>query len=163
MKELLLQFSGYHLWANGLLLAVINELPPEKQQAIVKSSFNSLYKTVLHIWEAESIWWQRLKQQEQVIRPGDNFSGGMKEVGEELMQQSAQWNEWVANCNELALQQAFVYKNSKKEQFEQPFYQVLLHLFNHGTYHRGQLVTLLRQLEVEKIPATDFIVWSRRK
>ncbi|MBD0288544.1 MAG: DNA polymerase, partial [Flavisolibacter sp.] len=42
-------------------------------------------------------------------------------------------------------------------------YQMLLHLFNHGTYHRGQLVNMLRQLEVSPIPQTDFIVWSRRK
>jgi uncharacterized damage-inducible protein DinB len=40
---------------------------------------------------------------------------------------------------------------------------MLLHLFNHGTYHRGQLVTMLRELGIEKIPPTDFIVWSRRK
>jgi uncharacterized damage-inducible protein DinB len=40
---------------------------------------------------------------------------------------------------------------------------MLLHVFNHGTYHRGQLVTMLRQLGIENIPATDFIVWSREK
>jgi uncharacterized damage-inducible protein DinB len=40
---------------------------------------------------------------------------------------------------------------------------MLLHLFNHNTYHRGQLVTMLRQLGMDKIPATDFIVWSRKK
>ncbi|MGZ3851281.1 MAG: DinB family protein [Flavisolibacter sp.] len=40
---------------------------------------------------------------------------------------------------------------------------MLLHAFNHGTYHRGQLVNMLRQLGVDKIPGTDFIAWSRRK
>ncbi len=58
---------------------------------------------------------------------------------------------------------AFDYENSKGEQFKQPIFQMLLHVFNHGTYHRGQLVTMLRQLGVENIPATDFIVWSREK
>jgi uncharacterized damage-inducible protein DinB len=38
---------------------------------------------------------------------------------------------------------------------------VFLHVLNHGTYHRGQLVNMLRQLGIEKIPQTDFIVWSR--
>ena len=42
-------------------------------------------------------------------------------------------------------------------------YGFILHAINHNTYHRGQIVTMLRQLGVEKIPATDFIVWSRRK
>ena len=40
---------------------------------------------------------------------------------------------------------------------------MLLHLFNHQTFHRGQLVTMLRQNGIEKIPATDFIVFSRTK
>jgi uncharacterized damage-inducible protein DinB len=40
---------------------------------------------------------------------------------------------------------------------------MLLHLFNHGTYHRGQLVNQLRQLGIAKIPPTDFIIWSRKK
>ena len=163
MKELLVQFSNYHLWANGLLLDTIIALPQEKQQAIVKSSFNSLYKTLLHMWDAESIWWQRLNQYELIIKQSENFSGGMKDLSNAMPQQSTQWKEWIANNNEEALKGNFTYTNSRKEHFEQPVYQMLLHLFNHGTYHRGQLVTMLRQLDVEQIPGTDFIIWSRTK
>jgi len=47
--------------------------------------------------------------------------------------------------------------------YKQPVCQMILHVFNHGTYHRGQLVNMLRQLGIEKIPQTDFIVWSRKK
>ena len=50
-----------------------------------------------------------------------------------------------------------------KAQFKQPTWQMLLHVFNHGTYHRGQLVNMLRQLGVSRIPATDFALWSRGK
>ena len=38
---------------------------------------------------------------------------------------------------------------------------MLHHVFNHGTYHRGQLINMLRQLGVEKLPQTDFSVWTR--
>ena len=51
----------------------------------------------------------------------------------------------------------------KREMFKQPVWQMILHVFNHGTYHRGQLINMLRQLGVEKISQTDFIVWSRKK
>jgi len=51
----------------------------------------------------------------------------------------------------------------KGEHFKQPIYKMLLHVFNHGTYHRGQIVNMLRQLGIEKIPQTDFIVWSRKR
>jgi uncharacterized damage-inducible protein DinB len=104
-----------------------------------------------------------MKLSERITRPSENFSGKMKDAAESLLQQNKIWNEWVRSAQEHMLQHVFIYQTTKKEQFKQPVYQMLLHLFNHGTYHRGQLVTMLRQLGVEKIPPTDFIVWSRRK
>ena len=163
MKEIFIQYSTYNTWANGLLLVAITHLPEEQQKAGVKSSFPSLYKTVLHMYDAESIWWQRLKLQEKVNIPSESYSGSMKELSDQLLQQNRQWQQWIANATEHALQHEFIYRNLKKERFKQPVYQMLLHLFNHGTYHRGQLVTILRQLGIEKIPQTDFIVWSRKE
>jgi len=163
MKELLQQFSAYNVWANRLLLEAINNLPAEKQTQTVQSSFNSLQKTVVHMWDAESIWWQRLKLSERILRASDSFNGTFSEAAANLLQQNKQWNEWVMNAQEHMLQHSFIYQNSKREQFKQPVYQMLLHLFNHNTYHRGQLVIMLRQVGVENIPATDFIVWSRKK
>lgn len=163
MKELLLQLSVYNIWANRLLLDVINTLPPEKQTQTVSGSFSNLLKTSLHLWDAESIWWQRMKLSERIIVPSQNFEGSVKEVSLGLLQQSKQWNEWVMHAPEHALLHEFIYQNTKREQFKQPVFQMLLHVFNHGTYHRGQIVTMLRELEVNKIPQTDFIVWSRQK
>ena len=163
MKEIILQYANYHTWANNLLLSAIQSLPAEQQHAELKSSFPSLYKTVLHMLDAESIWWQRLKLQEKVERPSGTFSGDMATLSNLLQQQNRQWQDWVASATEPALQHEFIYYNSRKERFKQPVYQMLMHMFNHGTYHRGQIVTMLRELGVEKIPATDFIVWSRKR
>lgn len=163
MKELLQQFATYNIWANQKIMELILSLPEEKQMAEVPSSFNSLYKTVLHMWDAESAWWQRMKLQERLVIPSENFNGTIKDLVNGLMQQSAQWLDWVSSASDIALDHVFQYQNSKKEQFKQPIYQMMLHVFNHGTYHRGQLINMLRQLGVEKLPQTDFIVWSRKK
>ena len=163
MKELFVQYANYNGWANSLLLTAIESLTEEQQKQKIKSSFPSLYATTLHMLDAESIWWQRVKLQERVNRPSDEFSGTMKELSAQLIQQNKLWQDWVSGINEHGLQHEFIYFNSKKERFKQPVYQMLLHLFNHGSYHRGQIVTMLRQLGVEKIPQTDFIVWSRKK
>ena len=163
MKEIFIQYASYNTWANKLLLDAIQKLTDEQQRREVRSSFPSLHKTVLHMLDAESIWWQRIKLQEKIIRPSDEFSGSFTELSKLLQQQGRQWLEWVSNTAEHGFQHEFIYYNSNKERFKQPVHQMLLHLFNHGTYHRGQLVTMLRQLGVEKIPATDFIVWSRKK
>jgi uncharacterized damage-inducible protein DinB len=163
MKELLVQLSSFNLWANQLLFHVIEQLPEEKQKQEVNSSFNSVYKTALHMWSAESIWWQRMKLQERISIPMETFTGDMKELSSHLLQQNKMWNEWILAANEHQLEHVFQYQNSKREQFKQPIYQMLIHVFNHATYHRGQLVTILRQLGIEKIPPTDFIVWSRKE
>src|SRR5947209_7734224 len=150
MKTLLVQFSEYTFWANRAILDTINQLPGELHQQEVASSFNSLEKTVLHMLDAESIWWQRLKLQERISRPSDTFKGSMKELSDQLLQSNRQWTEWINGVQEHVLQHVFQYHNSKKEQFKQPIYQMLLHLFNHNTYHRGQIVTMLRELKADK-------------
>src|SRR5438046_9799895 len=144
MKEIIRSYATYNTWANQLLFAAVLSQTDEEQHREVKSSFSSLYKTLLHLLDAESIWWQRLKLQEKIDRPSDNFTGDTQALVARLQQQDKQWEEWVANANEAALQHEFIYFNSKKERFKQPVYQMLLHLFNHNTYHRGQLVTNLR-------------------
>ena len=112
--------------------------------------------------DAESIWWQRMKLLEQIVRPSDGFQGSCADISKALMQQSKQWQQWVLNAQPHMLDHEFIYQNNKREKFKQPVFQVLTHIFNHGTYHRGQLVTMLRQLEVSNIPSTDFIIWSRK-
>ena len=67
----------------------------------------------------------------------------------------------MKNASEANIVHVFAYQNSKRELFKQPVYEVLLQLFNHQTYHRGQLTNMLRQLGIDKIAATDFIVFSR--
>jgi len=163
MKEVISQLSAYNIWANQLLLDTINQLTEEQQTQELPSSFKSLYKTILHMLDAESLWWQRMKLQERFNRPSDDFSGDMKELSHNLLHQNRQWHEWVNNANEHQLEHVFLYQNSKREQFKQPIYQMLVHMFNHGTYHRGQLVNMLRQVGAEKVPKTDFIEWSRRR
>lgn len=163
MKELLKQMSTYNIWANQKIIDVILSLNEEKQMAEVPSSFNSIHKTLLHMWDAESVWWQRMKLHERFVRPSDNFKGTTRDVVNGLMSQSKLWEGWVSNVSELMLEHVFEYRNDKKEQIKMPIWQMLTHVFNHDTYHRGQLINMLRQLGVEKIPPTDFSVWSRKK
>ena len=162
MKELLKQYATYNVWASQRIFDVIIALPEEKQLAEVPSSFTSLFKTVLHMLDAENIWWQRMKMQERIAVPSENFTGSFQELANVLLQQSRQWEEWVSSASDLSLDHVFQYYN-KKEHFKMPVYQMIHHVFNHGTYHRGQLITMLRQLGVEKLPQTDFSLWTRVK
>jgi uncharacterized damage-inducible protein DinB len=129
----------------------------------VPSSFRSLRSTLVHMWDADSVWWHRLKMQEGIVAPGNRFTGTTDELAGALLQQGKQWEAWIAQASEAAIGHVFHYQNSRRELFKQPVYQMLLHVFNHATYHRGQLVNILRQLNIDTIPQTDFIAWSRMK
>lgn len=163
MKQLLQQYAAYNYWANLRLL----ECLAASDQALLNSetggSFGTILKTMVHMWDAESIWWQRIKLAEYVIKPGDNFNAGLEELGRKLLKQSSDWEEWVKASNEAALVHVFSYQNTKKELFKQPVAEALMHLFNHQSYHRGQVICQLRNAGVEKIPSTDFIQFTRKK
>ena len=137
------------------------ELSEQEVHQQLSSSYPSIFRTVLHMWDAESMWWQRLKLQEKVVRPSDSAPDNLANVSKSLLDQSGKWSNWVSRASEHALEHVFAYQNTKREQFKQPVYQVVIHLVNHSSYHRGQLVNMLRQLNHGNIPATDFIVWSR--
>ena len=163
MKELLGQYASYNVWANQKLAECTLSLSEETALKEVPSSFSTLQATLLHMWDAESIWWQRMKLQEGIVAPSANFKGTTRDVVTALQHQNKLWESWIGNASPAALDHVFMYYNSKRESFKQPIFQMLMHVFNHGTYHRGQLVNMLRQLGIQKIPQTDFVVWARSK
>jgi len=163
MKKILQEYAAYHIWANTRLFDCINQLTDEQIYHEVVSSFPGIFNTVLHIWDAERAWWMRLQKDQEIISVEDWFKGDFKELLVDLQEQSQQWQDWINATTDETLQQLFSYKSFNGEPFTQPLYEVIFHVFNHGTYHRGQLVTILRQLGVDKIPATDMILFSRNK
>jgi uncharacterized damage-inducible protein DinB len=162
MKELLQQYTAYNIWATKQLTDRISKLSDEEINREVASSFPSLYKTVQHMWLAEEAWWQRLKLTENIVLESEKFTGSFQELTNALAKQSLQWKNWVDTATDTQLNHVFAYVRNK-EQFKMVVYQMMQHVFNHATYHRGQLVTMLRQLGADKIPSTDFSTFCMKK
>src|SRR5687768_16564677 len=118
MKELLKQLASYKIWANQKITDLILSLPEEKQLTEVPSSFNSLHKTLLHMWDSEAAWWQRLKLQERIVIPSENFIGNLQDVVTGLLSQNRQWDDWIGNASEVSIDHVVQYYNSKKEHFK---------------------------------------------
>src|SRR6266498_3306860 len=95
MKEILQQYASYNLWANERLLNLVLTQDESLHKQVVPGSFPTLYATFLHIWDVESIWWQRIKLQEHIVLPSESSNPDMKEVAEGLLSQSKQWETWV--------------------------------------------------------------------
>jgi uncharacterized damage-inducible protein DinB len=161
MKELLEEYAAYNLLANQKITQAILSMDEALHQQLVPSSFPNIYSTILHMWDAESIWWQRVKLHEHLVVPSTNFNPTTKEAINGLLNQSTLWKDYLLASSELRLRHVFEYKTRHKESMKQPLYRVIHHVFNHSTYHRGQLVTMMRVLGETKIPPTDFVQLSK--
>ena len=163
MKELLVQLASYNAWANKMLTDVVLSLSEEQQYQQLESSFPTLYATIMHMWIAESAWWQRVKLHEKINIPAEDANPSITDAVKGLMQQSSAWDDWTSQASEMMLQHVYAYQNSKRDQFKQPVYETLQHDFNHSTYHRGQLITMMRTLGIKTLPQTDFSFYCRKK
>lgn len=163
MQTMIADYAAYNQWANGALLKVVKTLDASQQQKEIISSFPSVYSTLLHVLSAETIWWQRMHNEPQTAWTLKDAGLSCVAIIDGISRQDKLWAEWVTTLQTEQLQSMMGYKTSKQEYFEQPLWEILMHLFNHSTYHRGQLVTMLRQLGITQLPGTDFILWCRNK
>jgi uncharacterized damage-inducible protein DinB len=164
MKELLLQLARYNAWANGKMIDLLKTVPAPLLDQELASSFPSLRKTVLHVWSAEDIWLQRLLLAEHPVFAADGFRGGNDQLLQAWQKTDTDLVAFVEKqYDDRSFEHICQYYNLQKKSFKQPVGEILLHLFNHSTYHRGQIVTLLHQAGVTKIPATDFVVFQRTR
>ena len=162
MKEILLQYAQYNVWANKLITEVLLKLEGDATEKEIISSFPSVNATVLHTWSAEFIWLQRLQLVEHPVWVQGEFTGTFEEAVAGWYQVSLSLKHFVERqYDDRALEHTLQFYDRQKVSHKMPVYQVLLHVFNHSTQHRGQLITMLRQLGATKIPSTDFESFAR--
>ena len=164
MKELLLQYAKYNVWANKRIIDVMLKLAAGKLEQEVISSFPSIQDTVRHIWGAENIWLQRLLLTEQPVWAPDSFTGTFNDLCTQWSSASAGMISFVEKqYDDRGFTHVLQYYDRQHQPVKIPVYVVLNHAFNHSTDHRGQLVTMLRQVGVNKIPATDLSLFMVNK
>ncbi len=163
MLHSLINHLEYNLWANeriGHLLMAQDDSVIYREQP---SSFASIAKTVLHIWDAEVFWLSRMKGGKIADWPSKTFNGGKAEMLKGFINSSSLLIQFGKDKGERFQEEKLVYKNLKGDQFENTIEEILFHLVNHGTYHRGQIITLLRGSGVSQAISTDLIVWARER
>ena len=148
----------YNRWANARILDVVSRLSAEQFTADFSSSFRSVRDTVTHILSAEWIWLRRWKgaSPTAMLHPADfpdlvALRAKWAEVEKEQM-------DFVEQLTDESLVSLLAYTNTKGERWEYPLGQMMQHVVNHSSYHRGQIISFLRQLGAEAV-ATDFLVF----
>ena len=152
---------AYSVWANETLVARLKNLDEKILHQEVKSSFPSIAKTLLHMWDAESIWLKRFQGISLTDWPSKDFKGTTTDLLTNVVQSSRDLQAFIKSQGDSFIKGTVKYKNLKGNEFEDPIDYLLHHIVNHGTYHRGQITTMLRELGVTDPAATDIIFYWR--
>ena len=161
-KDYFIQLADYNIWANNIVHSWFEKITDEQWEQPIVSSFESINATALHIARAETIWLDRLNNSSSPVWPPADFKGSKKETMEVWKTASQNFKSFVENFDESKMQTNLIYKRINGEAFEQPHYQIFSHVFNHSTYHRGQIVTLLRQVGFTDVSSTDMSGFFRK-
>ena len=152
----------FNYWAKARIMRVVETLSGEQFTKNLGSSHGGIHETLVHIVGAEHIWLSRWIGQPvfKLLDPNDYLTiPTVRQKWDEVEQGMSQF---VSNLTEENLSALVTYKTTEGKQFSNPLWQMMHHLVNHSTYHRGQIVTMLRQLGVKPI-GTDLITFYREK
>ncbi|MBL8000458.1 MAG: DinB family protein [Flavobacteriales bacterium] len=153
--HLLREYAAYDQWANGRLLERLEREDPALLDAPVKSSFPTLRDTLLHVRDAEHVWLCRLQGLQH------NWPAEADRSLATLLKHGALLQTYVMGLDQAELERERTYHDLKGNAHHQAAWRMLMHCFNHSSYHRGQVVTIMRGLGLEGIPAMDLVVYQR--
>ncbi len=161
-KSYFIQLAEYNVWANNIFCSWFEKISDEQWTQEITSSFNSIQATVLHIIGAEHIWLQRMNKEENHIWLPSVFAGSKDEHIALWKKTSAALKDFVESFDENNLKKNLDFKRLNGDPYSMPYCELLAHVFNHSTYHRGQLVTMLRQAGFTDVEATDMLLFFRK-
>lgn len=147
---------AYTEWATARLLSAARELSPEELARDFGTANRSILGTLVHVFGADRVWLARLQGGAQEW-PGDYDIPGLESEWSALY---ARWQSWAAGLDSAALQARLSYLDLKGNAWVSPVWQIVLHVVNHGTHHRGQVAGFLRAMG-RKPPVLDLIAYYR--
>jgi Uncharacterized protein conserved in bacteria len=154
MKSILTDYTTYNLWANKQIVHKLQTLDEAQVRQSFTGSFPSLHQINCHLWNAQSIWLQRLLLHEHIsIESPDSNITSIEAAYEGLLLSSYQLIDFVQKqLDDKAFSHEVIYKNMNGELCKNTVYDCIHHCINHSTFHRGQTINFLRALGVTKIP-----------
>lgn len=126
-------------------------LPAEQLVKDLKGSFHSIHGTLVHLFQADSIWLDRVEGR-PTGGPGDYPAPGCTfELRDAWLELLDKMLDWAAGLSEAGWSREASYKTLAGVPYTTPLWQIALHIVNHGSYHRGQLTSMLRQLGIKPV------------
>ena len=155
----------YTEWANSLVMEAADELPDEGLRSDVGISHKSIFGTLAHMAGAEWIWLERWHGRSPA--KAEAWSLWTTESCPDLATLRERWNgvvdrrtQFINELDEERLAAALSFKLLSGDPSSMRLVDQMQHVANHATMHRGQVVGMIRQMEIEP-PSTDLLFYLR--
>ncbi len=150
----------YHYWARDRVLDAASALTPDQLTRDMGNSFRSVRDTLAHLYGAEWAWCSRWNGVSPTAFPDHPLP--------DVAALRARWTELEANVRAVVdrmggegLDRTIEYKMLNGDTRSSVFWQMVQHVVNHASYHRGQVTTMLRQMGVAPPQGMDLITFYR--
>ena len=151
----------YHYWARDRAFEAVDSLTPEQYNRDLANSFRSIRETVTHVYAAEWAWYERWKgQSPTALLPADRFAD-LAALREAWTDQERNLRGYIDRLGDGGVSRIIEYKLLSGQAGASPVWQMVQHVVNHASYHRGQITTMLRQIGAEPPKPMDLIAYYR--
>lgn len=157
----LLSMARYHRWAHQRLRERVDEMSEEAYHAEAGIAFDTVHGTLNHMLLVDNLWYHRLREE---VYEFDSLTQELESQPEKLwlklVARADHFIDMLETMGEEYVQTTFTYENSAGLEYENERGQILAHVFNHGTHHRGQISAAMTVLGYEW-PKLDYLYFLR--
>jgi uncharacterized damage-inducible protein DinB len=149
---------AYNEWANAQMLQSLESIDAERFAQNAGGSFGSLRDTLAHLVAVEWVWLSRWTGTSPTAVPDWAIESRLEKLRAKLAEIEKERALLIAALTDDSVHRRVAYRNLKGDALEYSLHDLLAHLVNHSTYHRGQIATLLRQAGGTPI-STDLLLF----
>jgi uncharacterized damage-inducible protein DinB len=150
MLEYFKRLFEYEFWATERVLDALKNIDPKANE--------KLFKTASHVLVANQVWLYRLLKR---LPANLDRVLDLKECNALFVTSKEEWKKYLSGLSEVQMGDKIAYENSKGTHYENALPDILAHIVNHGSYHRGQIASLVKQAGGDPVN-TDFIGFVRQ-
>ncbi|UVE18410.1 DinB family protein [Pseudomonas sp. LS44] len=155
--ERLLAYNG---WANRRLLASLRVLDEASYRAPCGLFFGSLHGTLNHLAVADRLWLARVRGEPQPFTRLDaEAAGDLESLAEFLAAGLRAWQQWLSTQDDDSLAASLHYRSVSNGEQQRGLADIVSHLVNHGSHHRGQATAALTAMG-QPAPELDYIYFT---
>jgi uncharacterized damage-inducible protein DinB len=153
----------FHYWARDRMLAALDPLTADQYTRDLGSSFRSIRDTAVHIYAAEWAWYLRWQGESPTALVKSETLPDVASLRRMWHEHETKVRSFLDQMGEKGVDRVIEYRLLSGEAGASPFWQMLQHVVNHASYHRGQVTTMLRQIGAAIPKPTDLIAFYRTR